>query len=56
MAVLPNSAPDSFTPKNWNLFLAEGQTALLDVGDGAEEVDEGEVGWLTVVAPGWHWE
>ena len=55
MAVLPNSAPDSLTPKNWNLFFALGQTALLDDGeDGAVVVDVGVVD--VAVAPGWHCE
>ena len=29
IAVLPNSAPDSLTPKNWNFVRAPGQTELL---------------------------
>ena len=53
---MPNSAPDSLTPKNWNLFFALGQTALLPDGeDGAEVVGVGVVD-VGVAAPGWHCE
>ena len=57
IAVLPNSAPDSFTPKNWNLVVALGQIVLLPDGNVVVVVGEVDVGVGVVVeAPGWHWE
>ena len=44
MAVLPNSAPDSFTPKNWNLVVALGQIVLLPDGNVVVVVGEVDVG------------
>lgn len=44
MTVLPNSAPDSLTPKYWNLVVALEQSGFVDpVGAGAELVVDGEV-------------
>ena len=57
--MFPNSAPDSFTPKSWNLVLALGQAEE----DGAELVVEGgvvvggaDVGGAVVGVPGMHWK
>ena len=54
---LPNSAPDSLTPKNWNFVRLPEHTLL--AGAGAELVPDGGLlppGVVAVGAPGWHWE
>ena len=57
---LPNSAPDSFTPKNWNLVRLPEHT--LELGETAVEVPVAEVldgatdEAVVVAAPGKHWE
>lgn len=52
MAVLPNSAPDSLTPKNWN-FVRFGQAAPDDVGSAELIVDEGVSSVLVTPVLGW---
>ena len=68
MFSLPNSAPDSFTPKNWNLLTAVAQRELVGAGavevcegggegddDGADEGEDGVAGGVVAV-DGWHWK
>ena len=53
---MPNSAPDSLTPKNWNFVRAPEQTD--EEADGAVEVvvpDDTVLG-AVVAVDGWHWE
>ena len=54
MLALPNSAPDWFTPKNWNLVREPEQTPL--EGLGADVVLDGVVGPVVAVpaVPGIH--
>lgn len=57
MFVFPNSAPDSFTPKNLNLVRLPEQTLLLD--DGAVDVVDATVlvdCTVVVATLGWHCE
>ena len=64
MFVLPNSAPDSFTPKNLNLVAlgqpeAEGAEEVVE--GGAEGVEEAEAtvlvgGGVALAVPTRHWE
>ena len=58
MFVLPNSAPDSFTPKNLNFVRLPEQMLLL--GDGAVDVVDGTTllvaGAEVVAVLGWHCE
>ena len=59
ITLLPNSAPDSFTPKNLNLVRVPEHTPLSELeGAGALEVElAGVVGLAVVVAaPGRHWK
>ena len=60
---LPNSAPDSLTPKNWNLVRLPEHT--LELGEAAVEVEVAGVledaatevvAAEVVAAPGKHWE
>lgn len=54
----PNSAPDSLTPKNWNLVKFPEQPAALVEAGGAEEVVVADVGVVdvaeVVAVPGRH--
>ena len=43
MMLFPNSAPDSFTPKNWNFVRVPEQMEELEVG--AVAVDVALLGW-----------
>ena len=60
ITLLPNSAPDSFTPKNLNFVRFPEHTPLPELeGAGALDVVlAGVVGWAEVVVavPGWHWK
>ena len=46
MMLFPNSAPDSFTPKNWNFVRVPEQMEELEVG--AVAVDVALLGWHCV--------
>ena len=58
ITLFPNSAPDSFTPKNLNFVVAPGQRELAG-GEGADDVVVGVDGveeGADVAVDGKHWK